>query len=150
MSHSPAGERRVSVLQRFGPGFVPADLLGGFTPEPLGVGHRGREVAPVVATAGGQRPAAPAPERAPRAGGHESPAGRRGSPGRRGAGQGPPEAPGAGDFATLQPRRLHRRRWPPRRCTARGPGFTSWATAGALATFCRPRGAGGRRGQIPR
>lgn len=119
-SHSPTRGRRVSVLQRFGPGLVPADLLGRFAPEPLGVGHRGREVGLVLAatTCRRQRSAAPAPESAPRAGGHVRPAGRAGSPGWRGPGQGPPESPGAGDFATLQPGRLHRRQLgppPPRR-----------------------------------
>lgn len=141
----------MSVLQRFGPGLVPADLLRGFAPEPLGVGHRGREVGLVLAAARGQRPAAPAPESAPLAGGHVRPAGRASSPGGRGRGQGPPESPGAGDFATLQPRWLHRCRWrPPPGCAARGPEPTPRATPGALATSWSPRGAGGRRGQIPR
>lgn len=98
------------VLQRLGPGLVPADQLRGFAPEPLGVGHRGREVGPVLAAAArGQRAAAAAPERAPRARGHVRPAGRAGSPSLGGPGQGAPEPPGARDFAALQPRRLHRR-----------------------------------------
>lgn len=70
-SHSPTGRGRVFVLQRFGPGLVPADLLGSFTPEPLGISHRGCEVGLVLAaTAGGQRPAAPTSKTAPRARGH--------------------------------------------------------------------------------
>lgn len=63
----------------------------------------------VLAAARGQCPAAVAPEGAPRAWGHVSPAGRAGAPGGGGTGQRPPEAPSARDFATLQPRRLHRR-----------------------------------------
>lgn len=68
-----------------------------------------------AATAGGQRAAAPAPESASRAGGHVGPAGLAGSPGWRRPGQGSPKSSGAGDFATLQPRRLHRRQLLPRR-----------------------------------
>lgn len=134
--HSPTGGRRVSVLQRFGPGLVPADLLGGFAPEPLGVGHRGREVGLVLAATAGrrQRSAAPTPERAPRAGGQVSPAGSARAPGRRGPGQGPPESPGTGDFATLQPGRLHRRGLAPAGSAARGPECTSRAKTRALAT----------------
>lgn len=100
----------MSVLQRFGPGLVPADLLRGFAPEPIGVRHRGREVGLVLAaTARGKRAAAAAPEGAPRTRGHVRPAGRAGSPSLGGPGQGSPEPSGAGDFAALQPRRLHRR-----------------------------------------
>ena len=153
-SHSPTGERRMSVLQRLGPGLVPADLLRGFAPEPLGVGHRGREVGLVLAAARGQRPAAPAPESAPRAGGHVRPAGRAGSARGRGRGQGPAEAPRAGDFATLQPRRLHscRRGRPflpnslqaPPRAARNAPPVGRSRLPGA------PRRAGGGREKTPR
>lgn len=100
-----------------------------------------------------QRSAAPAPEGAARARGHERPAGRAGSPGRRGPGQGPPESPGAGDFATLQPGRLHRRRLrppPPQAVLPQVPECTPQATAGALPTSRSRWAAGGRGRQQPR
>lgn len=145
-SHSPARGRGVSVLQRFGPGLVPADLLGRFAPEPLGVGHRRCEVGLVLAATAGrrQRSAAPTPESAPRAGGHVSPAGRAGPPRRRGPRQGPPESPGAGDFATLQPRRLHRRRpGPP------GPGVHSADDSWGAPDFPKPAGSVREAGAAP-
>lgn len=147
-NHSPTGGRRMSVLQRLGPGLVPADLLRGFAPEPLGVGHRGREVGLVLGAARGQRPAAPAPESAPRAGGHVRPAGRAGSARGRGRGQGPAEAPCAGDFATLQPRRLHR-------CRRDRPFLPSFlqapprTTRGALATSWGPKESRREAGENP-
>lgn len=153
-SHSPTGERRMSVLQRLGPGLVPADLLRGFAPEPLGVGHRGREVGLVLAAARGQRPAAPAPESAPRAGGHVRPAGRAGSARGRGRGQGPAEAPRAGDFATLQPRRLHscRRGRPFLPNSLQAPPRAAWNAppVGRSRLPGAPRRAGGGREKTPR
>lgn len=125
--YSPAGGRRISVLQRLGPGLVPANLLRSLAPEPLRVSHRRRKVGLVLSTpARRQRATAPGPECAPGARGHVRPAGRAsGTPDRSGPGQGCPESPGAGDFATLQPRRLHERRPHPAGCATLGRHWRS-------------------------